>query len=208
MTSHGYKQIGVKMKDILDYTKLKFSFFTSIILIICLASGFIFPEIAEACSCVYAGKDVMTDNKAIIARSSDSHPPNSIAVVENHPRVENQPGRVLAAHENNFKYSFPDTTYEYFTTPSDTSIEEGIYGAVATNEYGLCCSGTVTCYSSPEIYKADPLCKDGFLEELFPDVVCSSCKTAREAVELVGSIINENGVRKVHSVLIGDQQET
>lgn len=197
------------MKDILDYTRLKFSFLISVVLIICLSSGFIFPGIAEACSCVYAGKDVTTDNKSIIARSSDSHPPNSIAVVENHPRVENKPGRVLEATENNFKYNLPDTTYEYFTTPTDTAVDAGIYGAVATNEYGLCCSGTVTCYSSPEIYKADPLCKDnGFLEELFPDIVCSSCKTAREAVELIGSIIDENGVRKVHSVLIADQQET
>lgn len=196
------------MRDILDCMKLKFSFLISIILIICLASGFIFPEIAEACSCVYAGKETTADSKAIVARSADSHPPNSIAVLENHPRVENMPGRVLSATVNNFKYNFPNTTFEYFTTPKDTSINVGIYGAVAANEYGLCCTGTVTCYSSPEIYKADPLCKDGFLEELFVDVVCSSCSSAREAVELVGKLIDENGVRKVHSVLIADQEET
>lgn len=208
MVNHDCKQIGVKMRDIHDYTKLKFSFLISIAISICLASGFVFPGIAEACSCVYAGKDTTSDNKTIVARSADSHPPNSISVLENHPRVENRPGRVLTATENNFKYNFPNTTFEYFTTPKDTSMNTGIYGAVASNEYGLCCTGTVTCYSSPEIYKADPLCKDGFLEELFADVVCSSCKTAREAIELVGKIIDENGVRKVHSVLIADQEET
>lgn len=185
--------------------KLKLAIF--IIVLLSLISTFIMPGIANACTGIYVGKDVSADGQAVIARSEDSHPLNNIINAKYNPRVENQSGRIYSAVDNNFKYQLPETTYAYFSTPQDSSEGGAVYGEACSNEYGVVVSATVTCYTSPEILKLDPFVEDGFSEEVCADILCMCSKSAREAIELCGQIVDAYGSNNANSLVCADQNE-
>lgn len=195
------------MKDTLDSTKLKFSFLISGLLIVCIIFSLVFPDIAEACTAVYVGKDVSTDGQTIVARSVDAHPTNILFNTAVNPRVENQPGRIYKSVNSNFNYPLPDTTYQYFSTPEDSCCGEGEFGSACTNEYGLAVSATVSCYTQQAILDLDPFNKDGISEEVSASILCMCSKNAREAVELAGKIVDEYGAENANSLVAADQKE-
>lgn len=165
------------------------------------------PSPALACTGMYVGKELTEDGNTIVARSDDTHPLNKIISMEIVPRVENQPGRTITS-KIGYVYKLPDTTYKYFSTPRDSSTDDGIYGASCTNEYGLLIEATVTGYISPQIEEMDPRLDVGVGEDTLPNIVAATCKTAREGVERIKEIMEDDGSCECNIAMLADQNET
>lgn len=172
-----------------------------------LAILLIMPTPAFACTGMYVGKDLTDDGNTIVARSDDTHPLNKIISMEVVPRIENQPGRSITS-KIGYEYKYPETTFKYFSTPRDSSANDGYYGASCTNEYGLLVEATITGYISPEIEALDPRVKVGLGEDTLPNIIAATCKTAREGVERIKEIMKNDGSCECNIAMIADQNET
>lgn len=181
--------------------------FFFILIPIAIALLLAIPSPALACTGMYVGKELTEDGNTIVARSDDTHPLNKIISMEVVPRVENQPGRTITS-KIGYEYKLPDTTYKYFSTPRDSSDDDGIYGASCTNEHGLLIEATITGYISPQIDEMDPLLDVGVGEDTLPNIVAATCKTAREGVELIKEIMKEDGSSECNIAMLADQNET
>ena len=177
---------------------------TAVLLILLLLSAAV-PVSAE-CTGAYIGKDVTVDGAAIIARSDDAHPIGPKTCVCIFERVENTPGRYIEG-ENGFTWPLPDTTWKYTDVPVSLGAEKQLWGTGTANEWGLAVSATVTAYSCEEALKADPNVIDGIAEEDIATLLAASCKTAREAAELLCKIIDEKGTAEQNIIMAADQNE-
>lgn len=162
---------------------------------------------AFACTAVYVGKDVSVDGTIMLGRSNDVHPTVAPTMVQVIDRVENVPGRYYS-DDWGFSYPLPDTTYKYTSIPISESYESFTIDAAGTcNEYGVAVSATVTAYTNDRILSADP-CRDGGLcEDSIAGILAACSKTAREAAELLCSIVDEYGSGERNIVMIADQNE-
>ncbi|MDO5847209.1 MAG: C69 family dipeptidase [Methanocorpusculum sp.] len=178
----------------------------SAVLFILLLIPAVVPVSAD-CTGVYVGKDVSADGTTIIARSCDAHPigiNSSVCILE---RVENTPGRYIEG-TNGFVWPLPDTTWKYTAVHKGVVDDEQLWGTGTANEWGLAVSATVTAYSSDAALKADPDVEDGITEGDIPNLLAASCKTAREAVELLCRILDGKGTSEQNIIMIADQDET
>jgi len=165
---------------------------------------------ASACTGVYVGKEVSEDGSTIIARTVDVTTPLLVNTCQVYDRVENTPGRILEAR-NGFTWELPATRYKYTNIPfSPSSITEGstiINSGSVTNEYGLVVTATITGETPDSVLETDPFVKTGIGEESIGDVLGQSCKTAKEAIQLLAKIIDEKGSSEPNIVMVADQNE-
>lgn len=159
-----------------------------------------------ACTAVYVGKDVSEDGSTIIARSEDQGTGayNKLFLVVD--RVENVPGRTMDDVQG-FSYPLPATTYKYTMVPDTSGAGDGPYMGACTNEYGLSISATVTAYVKPEVEAIDPYVEGGLREAVLTGIVATTCKTAKEGVEKLASIIEEYGSEEGNVIMLADQKE-
>ena len=164
-----------------------------------------------ACTAIYVGSDASDDGTTIIGKSNDYQAVwgNYVTITE---RVENKPGRTMPVdNEATVLAQLPDTTYRYTSTPMyDSSIEQNKLGHDATvcaNEYGVAMIMSITAFSNEAALKADPLIEHGLTEFTAVDLVVCQSKTAREAVEVLLSLIDKYGSSEVNIALIADQSE-
>ncbi len=91
----------------------------------------------------------------------------------------------------------PDTTYRYTATPWSDSAKEynGLErdGAVCTNEYGVAMTMSITAFANNTALNADPLVENGLTEFTANELVICQSKTAREAVNVLLSLIDTYG---------------
>ena len=170
------------------------------------------PIPAFACTAVYVGSEVSADGTTIIAKSNDYQAvwPNYILITE---RVENEPGRSMQVdNAGSSMASLPATTYRYTATPfMDSSMEINKLArdaTVCTNEYGVAMEMSITAFSNSAALAADPLVESGLTEFAAVDLVICQSDTARKAVEVLTSIIDEFGSSEVNIAFIADQAET
>lgn len=161
---------------------------------------------AFACTAVYVGKNVSEDGSTILARSEDQGTGayNKMFLVTD--RVENVPGRTINDVQG-FSYPLPATTYKYTMIPDNSDAGDGPYMGACTNEYGLSITGTVSASPKPEVEKVDPFVEGGLREAVLTGIVASTCKTAKEGVERLASIIEKYGSEEGNVIMIADQKE-
>lgn len=167
---------------------------------------------AQACTAVYVGKGVSTGGTTIIAKSNDYQDvwANHITITE---RVENKPGRTMPVNNaGTVQAPIPATTFRYTATPwmaSATALNGlGQDATVCANEYGVSMIMSITSFSNAAALDADPLVPEGLTEFTAVDLVVCQSKTARQAVEVLCSILDEYGSSEVNIALIADQKET
>ena len=177
---------------------------TAVLLMLLLLPAVV--PVSADCTGVYVGKDVSADGTTIIARSCDAHPigiNSSVCILE---RVENTPGRYIEG-TNGFVWPLPDTTWKYTAVHKGVVDDEQLWGTGTANEWGLAVSATVTAYSCDAALNADPDVIDGIAEEDISNLLAASCKTAREAVNLLCRILDEKGTAEQNIIMIADQDE-
>jgi dipeptidase len=173
------------------------------------------PLGALACTQIYVGPGLTTTGDTFVGRSEDYNPRHAKAFGVQLP-MENP---TYTSEESDFEYTYEGTTLRY-TYVRDTSADWGEgtvpYSEAGTNEKGVSISATLSTDYNAAIAEVDPLCNPdnpngetaGIGEYSIPDVVLGQASTAREGVELLGSIIDEYGNNECNQILIADQNET
>ncbi len=122
------------------------------------------------------------------------------------PRKEDNTDRYLETVESEFKYKLPKTTYKYNSLPVIPTTR-GKMGDAAANEYGLAVTATVTASTCDAILALDPFTKTGICEPVVNNLLGCACKTARECVDLIETIMQEQGSNAPETILVADQDE-
>lgn len=164
-----------------------------------------------ACTAVYVGKDVSEDGTILLARSNDESGvrANYVTIVD---RVNDEPGRVMPVdNAGTVLAELPATTYRYTSTPFMDSVNaesgEGIDAAICANECGVVMTMSITAFTHKAALKADPLVEHGLTENTVVDLVVCQSASAREAVEVLTSLVDQYGSSEVNIALIADQKE-
>ena len=173
------------------------------------------PVPADACTQVYLGSDTTASGDLIYGRSE--------YIYERYPKqfgVEPATsGKTYWSAENgpeqdasvNFTRTSPGKTYRYTYVrdlPAYWQDAESPYSEAGVNECGVSADGTVTVVGNQAIADVDPLVDTGLGEYCVIDIVLSEASTAREGVELLGSIVDEQGSHELNHIWIADANET
>lgn len=175
----------------------------SFLLTLLLVLGNLTPTFA--CTATIIGKNVSADGNPIIARTEDwSSSYNKTFIVV--PAKTYAPGDMYE-DAYGFTWPMPKQTYKYIAVPDGYQEDGDIFEAAGWNEYGVAMTATVTAECNEAALEADPLTDDGIYESSMVTVVLPRIKTAKEGVELLGTIMDEKGCQEGAVVIIADQKE-
>lgn len=161
---------------------------------------------ALACTGTYIGSAVSADGSTMVARTEDisaAHAKQHIVV----PRKNYAAGEMFVDEGNGFTYPQPATAYKYTMVPDSEVEEDGIFGEIGFNEYGVSVDATVSAGANEKALAADPLVEDGLREANMVSVILPRIKTAKEGVELVAKILEEKGAAEGNILTISDSKE-
>lgn len=175
------------------------------------------PLEALACTQVWM-PDSLTAEKGVwyAGRAEDSYP-RAVKLFGVEPA--HAKGFVYQGNENgggaeggNFQWTAPADTYRYtYVRDHGDNGWEGMdnaYSAAGINEHGVSCSATLSIYASTETQGADPNVDEGIGEYSYVAIALGQSKTAREAVELLGSLVSQYGACSCDQVIISDAKQS
>lgn len=166
------------------------------------------PTSALACTQIYMGKNLTADGNTYYGRAEDFGPRylKHFGIEPSHA-----PGYTYGSDESDFSYRSTKTTYRYSYVRDHPSQWHGRYDAYSEagiNEKGVSCSATLTTNMNDKAAKADPLTDTGIGEYSYGSVILGESAKAREGVELLGKIIDEQGANGNDQIIIADSNET
>ena len=166
------------------------------------------PTSALACTQMYMGKNLTADGNTYYGRSEDYGPRylKHFGIEPSHG-----PGHTYSSDESSFMYTSTKTTYRYTYVrdhPSQWDNRWDAYSEAGINEKGVSCSATLSTSMNADAETADPLTNTGIGEYNYASVILGESATAREGVELLGSLIDEQGVCSNDQIIIADNNET
>lgn len=91
--------------------------------------------------------------------------------------------------------------------PSQWDERWDAYSEAGINEKGVSCSATLSTSMNADVKAVDPL-TNGLGEYSYASVILGESATAREGVELIGSLIDQQGVCSNDQIIIADSTET
>lgn len=160
---------------------------------------------AFACTGFVAGKNVMADGNAIIARTEDlegAHNKNFKVIPAS---TSSKP--VVFKDVAGFTMNLPKNSYKH-TIVCDSEQSEGIYDEVGFNEKGVALSATVSASANETALKADPLVETGLSEASMTTVILPYAESARDAVEKIAKIVDEKGSAEGNIIFASDKKES
>ena len=166
------------------------------------------PTSALACTQIYMGSKLTADGDTYYGRAEDYR-----KRYLKHFGIEPSygPGHTYSSDESAFMYTSTKTTYRYTYVrdhPSQWDERWDAYSEAGINEKGVSCSATLTTYMNADAEAADPLTDTGIGEYSYGSVILGESATAREGVELLGKIIDEQGACGNDQLIIADVNET
>ncbi|EBI9233552.1 C69 family dipeptidase [Salmonella enterica] len=175
--------------------------------VLALSINLAFISSGFSCTTLLVGNEASSDGSMIVARSADSDAMKAQHFVI-HPAMHNQTGMYSTkAHNgaNDFTWPLPKESLRYTTVPN---WKTQLHGATGFNEAGVGVSGTESIFASPKALAFDPYVEDkGITEDDIPDILLSQTKTAREAIALLGHIIETVGAGEGFGVAVVDDNE-
>ncbi|MDO4667426.1 MAG: C69 family dipeptidase [Streptococcus sp.] len=164
----------------------------------------LFPfQTVEACTGFIIGKNLTVDGSTLYGRTEDLEPNHNKNFVVRE-RKYNKEGEVFVDKANQFEFKLPAISYKYTAVP-DVTPEDGVFDEAGFNEYGVSISATVSASANETIQKVDPYVENGIAESGLTTVVLPHVKTAREGIELLAKIIDEQGAAEGNIVTIADK---
>lgn len=167
------------------------------------------PTSALACTQMYMGKNLTADGNTYYGRAEDFG-----------KRYLKHYG-IEPAHEVGFKYSSIESAFEYTSNkptyrysyvrdhPSNWYGRTDAYSEAGINEKGVSCSATLSTSYNEDAEAADPIDEaTGIGEYSYGSVILGQSANAREGVELLGSLIDDQGVCTNDQIIIADNNET
>lgn len=165
------------------------------------------PTSALACTQMYMGKNLTADGNTYYGRAEDygKRYLKHFGIEDSHA-----PGFTYSSDESGFVYTSNKTTYRYSYVrdhPSQWDERWDAYSEAGINEKGVSCSATLSTSMNADVKAVDPL-TNGLGEYSYASVILGESATAREGVELIGSLIDEQGVCSNDQIIIADSTET
>lgn len=158
-----------------------------------------------ACTTILVGKKASYDGSTLIARTEDSQngefTPKKFIVVN----PEDQP-RHYKSVLSTFEIDLPDNPMRYTSVP-DALGKDGIWGEAGINAVNVAMSATETITTNARVLGADPLVPSGIGEEDMLTLVLPYIHSAREGVELLGSILEKYGTYESNGIAFSDCDE-
>ena len=177
------------------------------------------PTSALACTQMYMGKNLTADGNTYYGRTEDIG-----TRYLKHYGIEpsHGPGHTYSSGESEFSYTSTKTTYRYSYVrdhPAEWDGRWDAYSEAGINEKGVSCSATLSTSYNDDAKAADPTTKHahkanpevkntGIGEYSYAGVILGESATAREGVELIGTLIDEQGVYSNDQLIIADNTET
>ncbi|WP_094752556.1 C69 family dipeptidase [Psychromonas sp. CD1] len=160
---------------------------------------------AIACTTILVGSQATTDGSYIIARNED-HSANMAKRFISHPATQGDTS-IYRSVKNNFSYPNPEQGLQFtFIADSDTNNQG--HGSNGFNSAGVGMTSTETVFNNDAVLKIDPyLLQDGINEDAMLNVVLPRIHSAKEGAEVLGEIIEEQGVAEGFGVAFVDKNE-
>jgi len=156
------------------------------------------------CFLILAGKDTTSDGSVLLAHNNDLTGTEA-SLIEKYPRSKHKKGKFIS-FPSGLKIPGVVETYEWMVLRIYKGFAEG--DAVAVNEFQVAIAGGLALGDerNEKAVKADPLIKKGLTGGV-RYIALQRSKTARECVELIGSLYTEYGVTYPSGVGIADPNE-
>ena len=167
------------------------------------------PTSALACTQIYMGKNLTADGNTYYGRAEDFG-----KRYLKHYGIEpaHEPGFKYSSIESAFEYTSNKPTYRYSYVrdhPSNWMGRTDAYSEAGINEKGVSCSATLSTSYNEEADAADHIDeKVGLGEYSYGSIILGESATAREGVELLGRLIDDQGVCTNDQIIIADNNET
>ena len=157
---------------------------------------------AGAATGIYVGKDVSAEGTTIIGVSSETEMGfSSVPVIIEKGVIRK--GDVIETAEG-YKYTMPEDNVKMLLTHLMSYSGHGKWNLTASNEYGVSVMTAVNTFANEEAIAADPLVEDGICDAILAEVLVSTSKTAKEAVDTLCSIYDESGADAPWIIIIAD----
>ena len=186
-------------------------FLIPFVLMICLFSR------ADACSLLYIGGAYTDDGANLFIRVEDGdlNDENKLYLVS--PAGEHKAGEEYRGCYG-YTWTFTHDSYRYVSRRDDNlpgvcpgcgnTHDHQPYEEAGTNEYGLTVTATQSVDATPAVTAVDPYIDEGLSEGEMTTILLSECKNAREAVELLKSMVETDGLRQEgFGVMLCDRNE-
>lgn len=167
------------------------------------------PTSALACTQIYMGGKLTADGNTYYGRAEDFG-----KRYLKHYGIEpaHEPGFKYSSIESAFEYTSNKPTYRYSYVrdhPSNWMGRTDAYSEAGINEKGVSCSATLSTSYNEEAAAADLIDEEvGLGEYSYGSIILGESATAREGVELLGSLIDDQGVCTNDQIIIADNNET
>lgn len=161
-------------------------------------------QAVQACTGFIIGKDLTTDGSTLYGRTEDLEPNHNKNFVVRE-RKTNAKGAAFVDATNGFRYELPEVSYKYTAVP-DVTPDQGVFDEAGFNEMGVSISATVSASANEAIQKVDPYVEDGIAESAMASVILPHVQTAKEGVQLLAKIVEEQGAAEGNIVTIADKE--
>ncbi len=167
------------------------------------------PTSALACTQIYMGGKLTADGNTYYGRAEDFG-----KRYLKHYGIEpaHEPGFKYSSIESAFEYTSNKPTYRYSYVrdhPSNWMGRIDAYSEAGIKEKGVSCSATLSTSYNEEAAAADLIDEEvGLGEYSYGSIILGESATAREGVELLGSLIDDQGVCTNDQIIIADNNET
>jgi len=164
----------------------------------------VIQEYQRGCTMIVVGKNATIDGSIILARNEDylGNWAKHVIIV---PRQYHKEGEYICG-ATGFCFKLPKVTYKYVAM-EDWNPALGRYHEAGINEYYLAVTATVTASQNEKAREADPPVPNGIAEDIITTIVLMTAKNAREAVKLVGDLVETYGSAEIFAMAVADPNE-
>ena len=168
----------------------------------------IMPATALACTQVWVPGKYTADGSRYVGRSEDG----GERYFKTYGISLPQKNTTYRSAEGTFSWTSSKTSYRYsYVRDAAAMWGDGCndaYSAAGVNEKGVSCSATLSIYPNNEVLKADNNLDSGIGEYNYASIILGESASAREAVELLGSLVDDHGTYSCDQITVSDPAES
>lgn len=165
------------------------------------------PASAFACTQIWMPGAYTANGDRYVGRAEDSYS-RYVKVFGIEPASQDV---TYSSSEGTFSWQASGPSYRYTYVrdlPEEWDGHTDAYSEAGINEKGVSCSATLTTGVNGDIAAIDPTVDAGIGEYNYASVILGQSASAREAVELLGGIIDEHGAYSTDQITISDPAES